>query len=354
MKQYNDYTEIELDELYAKLPEVAQDFVYGDIIAEEVANVGKETGLHLDKWQSLNTLVLETLLGIVPSSVFGAEVERRLGTTPDVTEKIVTHMDDEIFSVVRDESVENYSETNEKNVSTGAIYDEAQDGLGANQQSDPYRESADLPHTRGPVITEEKLHIVDELFAPYQPKIKPLTTEDGSVRVPTDETPHAPELFQAKVEEQTPAINTPVSSAFITKEMLEAEEKSGGENTLIGLDKMEDILRELPPLTANESAVNTPNLPTKKQGSKKIKLHIEKGGVGANLKIHIENVLPTQEGTMPTVLENQPHSKIEAMTIMPTEETVKKMKPMDTSHPSDAIPHTPNPHYAVDPYKEIL
>ena len=209
MKYFNDYTTAELDELYSKLSEVAQDFVYSDIIAEEVANVGKETGLHLDKWQSLNTLVLETLLGIVPSSEFQSEVARRLSTTPEITSAIVTHMDDEIFSVVRDESVEEYAETNEKNISVGAIYDEAQDVIGDIRKTDPYRESSDLPHTRGPVITEEKLHIVDELFAPYQPKIKPLTQEDGSVRMPTEEAPHEPELFSSSKENSSvvPVIN---------------------------------------------------------------------------------------------------------------------------------------------------
>jgi hypothetical protein len=351
------HTEQELDELYAKLSETAQDFIFGGVISEEVANIGKETGLHLDKWQLLDTLVLETILGIVPSSMFASEVARRLGTDSATTQSIVSHMDDEIFSVIRDESVAGYAETNEKNINNGgAIYDEAQDDIAR----DPYREDADIPHSRGPVITEEKLHIVDELFAPYQPKVRELTPADGSVRVPTDEAPHNPNfLEQEKIvtpDTSSNKVNIPTSSFVITREMLEAEELAakGEGGAFVGMDKIDSVLTELPKIKPTIVPANTgTNEPTiailpKK---KKIKLHIEKGtGEHTKLHIHIEK---TAENN------NSVSESITAVT--PSIDTKKsildipfKTKPMDESHPSDTVPHTPNPHYTIDPYKEVL
>jgi hypothetical protein len=328
MKKYLDYTEKELDELYVNLSEVAQDFVYSDIIKEEVANIGQKTGLHIDKWELLDTLVLETILGIVPSSLFKAEVQSKLGTTSEITSAIVTHMDEEIFSIIRDESVADYSQENSKNISTpgaGAIYDDSMGSL----STDPYRENVGGGHNNAPVITEEKLHLVDELFAARGPKIKELTPSDGSVRVPTEESRHVPELFQSQIN-----IPESPSAGVITKASLEAEDNLGS-SPFAGADKMEGLLKYLPPIDvlSTQSVVSTSD--TMRQSPARfenqvqknnITIHIEKSNVPGKVKLHI--------------------SKAAA---------VSSLKIRPKSDADGTTGHVPSPvHYGVDPYKEVL
>jgi hypothetical protein len=325
MKRYIDYTEKELDELYANLSEVAQDFVYSDIIKDEVATIGKETGLHIDKWEALDTLVLETILGIVPASLFKAEVQNNLGASPEVNTAIVAHMEEEIFSIIRDESVSDYSQENSKNISTpgaGAIYDDSMGSL----STDPYRENVGGGHNNAPVITEEKLHLVDELFAARGPKIKELTPADGSVRLPTEESNHVPELFQTSINvPQSPSIGV------ITKASLEAQD--AGDVTFAGADKLDSLLKNLPPLeglpgslvVAPEGLVlPVTETPQAKKGS--VTIHIEKSDTHGKVKLHI--------------------SKVD--TVSPT-----KLKPK--SDADGTTGHVLGPvHYGVDPYKEVL
>ncbi len=327
MKHYIDYTEQELDELYAKLSEVAQDFVYSDIIKDEVANVGKETGLHIDKWEALDTLVLETVLGIVPASMFKSEVQNRLGTTSEITTAIVAHMDAEIFSVIRDESVSEYSDINDSNISpqsAGAIYDNALDSL-----SDPYRENVGGSHNNAPVITEEKLHLVDELFAAHSPKVKELTPADGSVRVPTEDSKHVPELFEKKIS--VPASPMP---GVITKASLEAAESPEG--AFDGAHRVDEILKTLPPLE-NLTVPNTISKiePVEKSlvseasvNEGKVSIHIEKSETPGKVILHMVSNIPPLSHTIKT----RPQSEPSALSSLP--------------------PTTV--HYEVDPYKEVL
>ena len=332
MKRYIDYTEKELDELYANLGEVAQDFVYSDIIKDEVAAVGKETGLHIDKWEALDTLVLETILGIVPASLFKAEAQNRLGAAPEVTAAIVAHMDSEIFSIIRDESVADYSQENTKNVGVpgaGAIYDDAMGSL----STDPYRENIGGGHNTAPVITEEKLHLVDELFAARGPKIKELTPADGSVRVPTEESKHVPELFEKNV-------NVPLSPSFgvITKASLEASD-TDGTAPFVGANELEGLLKTLPPLqtlSASEqptqteaAAVSTdPTHLLPNPARNALTIHIEKSSIPGKVSLHIKKVA----GAIPTTLKKRPVS----------------------DHDGTSGILTSPVHYQVDPYKEVL
>ena len=171
MKKYSEYSEKELDELYSKLSETAQDFIYSDVIKDEVTTIGKEIGLSIEYWEKLDALIIETILGVVPSSMFRSEVSNRLYTTPINTDKIVAHMEENIFSVIREDSIDDYSASNEKNIEVfqNAIYDESLDDL----TLDPYREVVGgSQNSSSPIITDEKLRIVDDLFAPYKPSPK--------------------------------------------------------------------------------------------------------------------------------------------------------------------------------------
>lgn len=54
--------------LYTKnFSESLQDVIYGDSIPEAVQEAGKVAGLHIDQMGELSSVLIETILGIVPS-----------------------------------------------------------------------------------------------------------------------------------------------------------------------------------------------------------------------------------------------------------------------------------------------
>jgi hypothetical protein len=164
MKHYTDYTTEELDSLYTQISETAQDMIYGGVTKDEVVSVSKLLGIPIDKWDILDTLVIETILGIVSSASFTTEVNARLQIDEITAQKISDYLDDKIFSLLRDESIDNYSPDTSKNIEPGeqAIYDTSM----ARLSNDPYREELGVKNTSGATpITKEKLELVDELFA---------------------------------------------------------------------------------------------------------------------------------------------------------------------------------------------
>jgi hypothetical protein len=328
MKHYTDFTAQELDELYAGLSEASQDFVYGDIIKNEVADIAKQVGLHIDKWSVLNVIVLETILGIIPSSLFRSEVLNQLDVTPEIADNIVAHFENQIFSVIRDESISEYEDQDTKNQNisdVGAIYDEAIDNI----ENDPYRESIGDMRS-GPLITEDKLHLVDELFAPHHPKVKELTPADGSVRVQPADSLHIPHLFGEQKVAKEP------SSMIITKSSLLASEGVSTPTENKANTPAEPV--RIPVISQSEVAprTETKKLEVKSEStsqkapeleprvSGKLEIHIEKSAVPGKIQITVRK---------PKILKET--SGIEA------EKTVI---------PAQTQPTT----YTVDPYKEII
>lgn len=346
MKPYSEYTDEELDELYANLSEVAEAFVYSDQIKEEVATVGKLTKLHIDKWEALDTLILETILGIVPSIKFMPELMRRLGVDADQAEGIASYLDETIFSVIREESIASYNETTAKNShAVKAIYDETS----ILKPSDPYRESLPPYSGAGPVITEEKLHIVDQLFAQSTPKVKELTPSDGSVRVPTEETKHVPDLFVAPKKLST-AKEEPVSPFVVTKQSLERED-SGVKakprtEAFAGASSFDDIIKKLPPLTgaapAKQVLSTTPSTSTNKDESA--------SELTLGVRITVERS-PTDPTKVLLRIEKDEASAAVPVTKNSSGDLGEKSIPATT--PKDLSSAKPAA-YTVDPYKEII
>ncbi|MEN9852224.1 MAG: hypothetical protein RI996_167 [Candidatus Parcubacteria bacterium] len=340
MKQYIDFTTEELDNLYAKLSEVAQDFVYSDIIKEEVSIIGKEIGLPIDKWEILNNLIIETILGIVSAAAFQKEVSSRLNIDAAQTQMIVDHMDTEIFSVIRDESIGEYEEDKSKNsniAGVGAIYDESMSGI----ITDPYREDiGSMSH--GPLITEDKLHLVDELFAPYHPKVRELTPADGSVRVQPADSPYIPHLFGggADMIEKSPVI--------ITKATLLAAENAN-KPTQTTVEIKDAAPTHTPAQTQTHTEVQEQVLPITEKHTElpennpvhdKIQITVKKSTTPGMIQLIVSKAQPSVGEV--SGAEKEPQSAIQT-------------SPTTVVYAQQPKPATKAPTvYSVDPYKEPI
>jgi hypothetical protein len=274
------------------------------------------------------------------------ELMRRLGVDPDQAEGIASYLDETIFSVIRDGSIASYNETNEKNIPPFRdIYDETN----MIKTSDPYREGLPLYSGAGPVITQEKLHIVDQLFAQSAPKVKELTPSDGSVRVPTEETKHVPDLFVAPKKLST-AKEEPVSPFVVTKQSLERED-SGVKakprtEAFAGASSFDDIIKKLPPLTgaapAKQVLSTTPGTSTNKDESA--------SELTLGVRITVERS-PTDPTKVLLRIEKDETNTTTPVTKNSSSDLGEKPVP---ATPLKDLSATKPAVYTVDPYKEII
>ena len=205
MKKYSDYTNEELNRLYDDLSEDLQVVMYGRAIPEAVQEAGKAAGLHIDQMGELSSVLIETILGIVPASLFRDEVVGRVKTDAVQTSLVVDKMNELIFNEIREDLIDQKYQNKED----GVIYDESENSI-EEKIVDPYRETfTPIPGSTN-LITEDKLHLVDEIFGKEINQIKKLTPEDGSIRSALNESDDALNLL----------------SLAPTKEEVEAEENA--------------------------------------------------------------------------------------------------------------------------------
>jgi hypothetical protein len=126
----------------------------------------------------LNSVLIETILGIVPASLFRQEIVERVKTDAVQTSLVVDKINELIFNEIREDLIDQKYQEKEE----GVIYDESENAV-EKINIDPYREAASIPGSTN-LITEDKLHLVDEIFGRESSRIQKLTPEDGSIRVP--------------------------------------------------------------------------------------------------------------------------------------------------------------------------
>lgn len=336
MKTYFDYTQQELDALYAAMSPVAQDIVFGNRIDDIVLASRNIVPTPIDKLEDLQMLLLETLLGIVPVNMFSNELATRLALGSEQNNTLVAYLDKEIFSAIRDESIDIYEAENDMNSTlpgVGAIYDETMSGM----TTDPYREDLGSM-SRGPLITEDKLHLVDELFAPHHPKVRELTPADGSVRVQPADSPHVPHLFGmgAHAAEKSPVIITKAS-------LLAAENGSAPAQAQPDTPKPTSVnipvrtisdtqIKEVEPVpVVEESKSSIESNPVRN----KIQIVVTKGSTPGKIQLTVSKV---------------PNS-VSAVTDIAKE---SKTIPEPMSSTQQVIATTVPTTYRVDPYKEQI
>lgn len=114
-------------------------------------------------------------------------------------------MNELIFNEIREDLIDQKYQNKEE----GVIYDESENSI-EEKIVDPYRETfTPIPGSTN-LITEDKLHLVDEIFGKEINQIKKLTPEDGSIRSALNESDDALNLL----------------SLAPTKEEVEAEENA--------------------------------------------------------------------------------------------------------------------------------
>jgi hypothetical protein len=203
MKDYKDYTEEELDSLYDNLSEELQYVLYGDTISETLLEVLTKVGTPLDVLGELEFIITKTILGIIPASLFRSQVVELMHTNPVETSLIIDIVNKNIFNDIRD-SLIHRGEKKEAE----AIYDEALDELEESRRGtkDPYREDWLEDSRSTPLITEDKLGLVDEIWKRESLPTKELTKEDGSIRVSLENVSHQNVLSMSPTKEEVEKI----------------------------------------------------------------------------------------------------------------------------------------------------
>lgn len=303
----------EYDELYEKLPEEVGFVLYGDTLPLCAAALQKNFGVYVDKLAPINTLIIDTLLGLCPASEFKSEL-LKIGIDSEKAEKITTFIDTEVFAQIQDYLVDQYAEKNEEATYS---YDE--------EEIDPYRESVPIIPGRGPIIESEHLepnkeHILDEMFASHAPKIKELTPEDGAIVRPLDETPEHKDLFKEEAElPPETVIETPTEQSNFREKML-SRRKMQTSDTFVGKEEFEATVEANAKPEINTTIPVTP---------KKIVLEVSKTPKDTN---------ETSANKKPAIISLIVSKKSQAVTT--TTQT-------ETKNPDKT-------EYTLDPYREDL
>jgi hypothetical protein len=326
-----EYTEEELESIINNLPpKIGETFVSLEML-QTVQDIATRNGLHIDQIELLLTEVNQVLLGMSPSSSFTSELQSVTGIDNETAQKITTEVDQYIFMPIRQDLIALYSRTedaiNTSPVGVGAIYDEAIDSI----HSDPYHEDVGGRSGRGSVvITEERLHLVDELFAPHQPKVRELTPADGSVRVQPEDAKHVPDLFATSPGS--------LPSYIINKATLAASEGTDAADTVI------PQVTSVPPITVPIPVV----LPTATA--------IEKSSATAVTPEQEQAPAKSPEKLQITITKSQTPGKV-LLTVRKKQAAVSTA-PAATTTPMQGMPVSPampKPStYNIDPYKEVV
>lgn len=313
MRKY--ITADEYDSLYDRLPEEVGFVMYGDTLPDAIRVLQKDFAVYVDKLAPINTLIIDTLLGLCPATEFKNEL-LIIGLDPKKAEEVTAYIDEHIFSQIQDYLVDQYAEKTEE---VDLSYEE--------QELDPYRESVPIIPGRGPIIESEHLepskeHILDEMFASHAPKIKELTPEDGAIIKPLDETPQHTDLFKDEapdVSPETAAAPEPSAAQSSFREKMLSRRKTKEEESFVGKDEF---------TAAVSSSDEKPEIDTKLSvAQQKITLSVSKQ--------------TTQERDM------QKPSKISIL-IAKKKDSIPDAKEAENKNPTNT------PEYSLDPYRENL
>lgn len=307
----------EYDGLYNKLPEEVAFILYGDAIPNAVQIIQKRHALHLDVLGPINTLIIDTLLGLCPAAEFESEIIK-IGIEAGKAAEITTYVNAEIFSQIQTYFIGQYTDKNQESESS---FEEV--------ELDQYRESVPIIPGRGPIIESEHLeaskeHILDEMFAAHTPKIKELTPEDGAIIKPLDETPQHSDLL---------------TSVEVTKKEPEAiqEEIPNPSGWSKFRDKLLSRRKSASSEVGDEERLIEENLE-----------NIDKPEINTTIPVQTKKVTIV---VSKTASEKQPAEKEQKKVVLVvSKKTSQQASPKQTV--SSGAAQTPT--YNVDPYREIL
>ena len=87
----------------AELPQVVQDAITSADVAKRLRELATTHQLHLDQWESLETEVRMTLLGIKDSADLEQNIEKRVGVAAEVAKSLADDISTIVFEPIREE-----------------------------------------------------------------------------------------------------------------------------------------------------------------------------------------------------------------------------------------------------------
>ncbi|OHA58885.1 MAG: hypothetical protein A2571_00690 [Candidatus Vogelbacteria bacterium RIFOXYD1_FULL_44_32] len=91
------YSSQDLQKKLHTLPEPLQDAILSINTSEAIKVIGQKNSLHIDQVGKLGEEVLYAMLGLTKPANFIDELEKELGVTPEIAEKITTDLNTKIF-----------------------------------------------------------------------------------------------------------------------------------------------------------------------------------------------------------------------------------------------------------------
>lgn len=87
---------------FEELPEVVQDAILDSDVPGGLRALYEESNLHLDKWETLQRIVMSALVGLMPTSGIGAALTAELATDEATTAALVEGLATRVFQPVRE------------------------------------------------------------------------------------------------------------------------------------------------------------------------------------------------------------------------------------------------------------
>lgn len=89
-----------LDNRLRYLPEITGKAITSIDWSTKLITIGKKYGLHIDEMEEFQTVVLKSMIGLIPPEQFETELISALAVSPTDTEKIIHEINDQIFEPI--------------------------------------------------------------------------------------------------------------------------------------------------------------------------------------------------------------------------------------------------------------
>ena len=91
-----------LDNRLHYLPEITGKAISSFDWSTKIIDIGRKYGLHMDEMEDLQTVVLKSLIGLLPSDQFENNLINELALSPSNADKMISDINDQIFSPIHE------------------------------------------------------------------------------------------------------------------------------------------------------------------------------------------------------------------------------------------------------------
>jgi len=93
----------ELQKRFTSLPKTLQDAITSAEVEEHLRELASKNKLHLDQWQKLENEVTMTLLGLQSADNLPGAIQKHVGVSRDIAEKLSHDIGETVFRPIRSE-----------------------------------------------------------------------------------------------------------------------------------------------------------------------------------------------------------------------------------------------------------